>query len=106
MKISGFHHILIFFLFRKNRKKLLEELQNQQRLEGINEELLQKDDGKMDEENLYEENKHNITKKINTTSYISNQYKTPTKDKNFDYGVNFNKGKTESTLNICKIIIF
>ena len=62
------------------------------------------DNIKFEEENAYmEEAKINTIKKVNQTSIISNQYQTPTKEKNMvDLSIHFNKGKTESTLNLCK----
>lgn len=86
------------------RKKLLEELKAQERIEGIMEINQKRTEVKLEEETLYEEAKMNIIKKINFGSFlVSNQYETPTKEKS-DNTAHFNKGKTESTLNLCRII--
>lgn len=58
---------------------------------------------KLEEENIAEEAKMTTVKKINQSSFVTNQYQTPTKEKSFvDFSIQLNKGKTESTtLNLC-----
>lgn len=84
------------------RKRLLEELRTQERIEGMMDSG-KKGEIKLEEENIVEEAKMNTIKKINQGSIVSNQYQTPTKEKNMaDLSIHFNKGKTDSTLNLCK----
>lgn len=81
-------------------------MHRQQRLENLNDDNEKKGEIKYEEENGREERKFNLVKKLNSTPNVSNQYQTPMKEKKMDFGGNFNKGKTESTLNFCNYIFF
>ena len=82
-------------------------MRTQERIEGMIEVNQKKSDVKLEDDHFMEEAKMSLIKKINQGS-VTNQYQTPTKEKNFsinDMTILFNKGKTESTLNFCNFFI-